>query len=254
MYVPINVVSSLLKNLSPDKTSLLLNKFYQVVLEISRLHGGLMFEHGADSAKIVFGAPQPIEEKEKAAVDCALALKKAVDEFNKKSEESAIPIIQVSIGISSGETFCGAIGAIKLKSYSILGDPVVEAIQMESIATIYGATIMACNATKEVIKDQYHIREVDIISKPGFSKPVTVFEVISASGGYDHDMMSTIICYELGLSEYRAKNWQAATMHFKKAQTLTDDFPAKYMADRCRGIIDGRYDIPEDWDTVWELK
>jgi hypothetical protein len=57
----------------------------------------------------------------------------------------------------------------------------------------------------------------------------------------------------LGLGEYRAKNWQAAIMHFKKAQTLTDDYPSKYMTDRCRSIIDGRFDIPEDWDGVWDL-
>jgi class 3 adenylate cyclase len=243
-----------MKNLSPEKLSLLLNKFYDMVLSIVNKMGGLMFEHSADSAKVVFGAPESVYEKEKLAVDCALALKKGVEELNRKSEDHAIPPIQVSIGISSGIGYCASLGPKKLRQYSVLGDPIIRAIQMESIANVYGATIVACNATREVIKDLYHIREVDLVSKREFSSPTTIHEIVSSSGNSDHDTMSTIICYELGLGEYRAKNWQAAIMHFKKAQTLTDDYPSKYMAERCRSIIDGRFDIPEDWDGVWDFE
>jgi hypothetical protein len=42
-------------------------------------------------------------------------------------------------------------------------------------------------------------------------------------------------------------------MHFKKSQTLTEDQPSKNMADRCRGIIDGRFDISDDWDGAWDM-
>jgi hypothetical protein len=49
-----------------------------------------------------------------------------------------------------------------------------------------------------------------------------------------------LICYELGLSEYRARNWQASLMHFKKAVKLTEDKPSKAFADRCKLFIDGK--------------
>jgi hypothetical protein len=66
-------------------------------------------------------------------------------------------------------------------------------------------------------------------------------------------LKQTIICYEMGLSEYRGRNWQAAMMHFKKSHTLTDDYPSKYMSERCRSLIDGRFEIPDDWDGSWQL-
>ncbi len=64
--------------------------------------------------------------------------------------------------------------------------------------------------------------------------------------------IKTLICYELGLSEYRARNWQAAMMHFKKAITLSDDKAARTFVDRCRLFIDGKREIPPPgWDGVF---
>eukprot|EP00842_Homolaphlyctis_polyrhiza_P002737 jgi/Hompol1/3464/HPOL_005231-RA len=61
----------------------------------------------------------------------------------------------------------------------------------------------------------------------------------------------TLICFELGLSEYRARNWQAAIMHFKKAIALSDDKPSRTFIERCRGLIDGKFEVSEEWDGVW---
>jgi adenylate cyclase len=125
---------------------------------------------------------------------------------------------------------------------------------MQFIANIYGARILVDISTKELIKDSYHLREVDLISY-GQHSNLTLFEIMaSTEDDTDHELLTTIISYELGLAEYRSKNWQAAIMHFKKSQTLTDDHPSKYMIERCRGIIDGRFELKEDWAGDWVLE
>lgn len=124
---------------------------------------------------------------------------------------------------------------------------------MQWIANTYGAKVLVDINTKELIKDSYHLREVDLITY-GQHSNLTLFEIMaSTEDDTDHDILTTIISYELGLAEYRSKNWQAAIMHFKKSQTLTDDHPSKYMIERCRGLIDGKYEVAEDWAGGWTL-
>jgi adenylate cyclase len=57
----------------------------------------------------------------------------------------------------------------------------------------------------------------------------------------------------LGIAEFKAKNWQSAIMHFKKAISLSDDRPSRAFVERCKGLIEGKYEIPEEWDGVWRL-
>ena len=64
-----------------------------------------------------------------------------------------------------------------------------------------------------------------------------------------------MICFELGLAEYRSQNWSIAQSHFKKAVQISDDLPAKTFAERCRGILEGEFDIPPIgvWDGTWNV-
>jgi adenylate cyclase len=121
------------------------------------------------------------------------------------------------------------------------------------MAKVYGAGILVDHNTKDMIKDSYHIRELDVVNKH-HHHGLALYEIMACTNSEpNHDMMTTIISYELGLAEYRSKNWQAAIMHFKKSQTLTDDHPSKYMIERCRCLIDGRLELKDDWDESWDL-
>jgi adenylate cyclase len=194
LIIDIRRFSSLLKLLSSQKVTILLNNFFDMVSSTVQPFGGVVFETTGDCAKVVFGAPIHIPNTEKIAIDAALALKKGVDDINRRSDALALPPIQVSIGIATGLSFCTAVGTMKFRQYSVLGEPVTESVHMENIAKIYGATIVACNRTKEAVKDQYHIRELDIVTKPEFPKPVTIYEIVaSSSENYSHDMMSVLL-------------------------------------------------------------
>ncbi|KAJ3350766.1 hypothetical protein HDU91_006206 [Kappamyces sp. JEL0680] len=234
----------------PDK----LNGEYQpvtvVVVDIRRC---VITDSKADQAIIGFGLPCPTPNDSHRAIECTLAIKKEVEELNKKIEEDGIPPFLVSIGVSTSIGLTAAIGAAKLKKYAIMGAPVDEAEALQGIAKVYGAGILVDQTTKDVAKENYHIRELDTINKSRHSS-FTLFEIMSATNSDpNHDMMTTIVSYELGLAEYRSKNWQAAIMHFKKSQTITDDHPSKYMIERCRALIDGRLDLPEEWNGSWNL-
>ena len=70
---------------------------------------------------LTFGAPYPSSDDASRAVDCALAIRKGLSELNKRTEEVGLPVVQASIGLSSGIGICGAIGAAKMKKYTVIG-------------------------------------------------------------------------------------------------------------------------------------
>lgn len=62
---------------------------------------------------------------------------------------------------------------------------------MSYLATVYGANIVVCDSTREVIKEYYHIREVDVVTRRDIKENITISEVMSISGSeHNHDMMS----------------------------------------------------------------
>jgi len=52
------------------------------------------------------------------------------------------------------------------------------------------------------------------------------------------DILTSTICYELGLSDYYAKNWFSALNHFKKSFILINDGPSKAMMKRCETMLE----------------
>ncbi|KAI9168572.1 cGMP-dependent 3',5'-cyclic phosphodiesterase [Blastocladiella emersonii ATCC 22665] len=68
----------------------------------------------------------------------------------------------------------------------------------------------------------------------------------------DNDRRTGFICYELGLGEYRQRNFDAALTYFRKCKSLMpEDGPSSVMIDRCRAASDDPTLVPVDWDGLW---
>ncbi|KAJ2998221.1 hypothetical protein HDV02_004723 [Globomyces sp. JEL0801] len=254
VVVDIRRFASMMKHLVPSKVSLLLNRFYDMILQASKRHNGIITQMNADSAVLIFGAPFSASDDIIRGLNASLDIKKGIEIMNKTSDEFSLPPIFVSIGVAMGPALCSPIGPTNLQCYQCIGEPIKDAFEMEYFAKFYGSGIVATDAIRNLVKDSYHIREVDKITTKETLKTITIYEIMEATiSDHNHDLLSTVICYELGLAEYRARNWPAALMHFKKSLTLTDDLPSKCMMERCKGLIDGRFDVAEDWDLSWSV-
>ena len=145
---------------------------------------------------------------------------------------------------------------------------------LSTITEAYGLTILIDEATKEEVKDKFLIREVDSITITsrsmlgyGFSQgpgavdfcdqdcnaePIRVFEILAPIGkDLSQDFTTSMICFELGLAEYRSRNWQEALVHFRKAVQLSNDEPSKTFISRCRMSIEHMINLGDDWTGSW---
>ena len=66
-------------------------------------------------------------------------------------------------------------------------------------------------------------------------------------------MTAAVEAFELGLSQYRQRNWQAALAAFQAALgEAPGDGPSSLYCERCRIYLDNP--PPEDWDGVWSMQ
>ncbi|KAJ1496572.1 hypothetical protein HMI55_005977, partial [Coelomomyces lativittatus] len=61
---------------------------------------------------------------------------------------------------------------------------------------------------------------------PNTLEPSYVYDVVGLINVIaDNDIRTCVICYELGLGEYRQRNFDAALTYFRKCKSLVDDGP-----------------------------
>lgn len=136
---------------------------------------------------------------------------------------------------------------------AVVGDPLPMVSNLSNVARSYGARLIMDLSTQELAKRTFDTREIDTVVLPGSSNLIPVFDVVAAvKGTSDNDRRTGFICYELGLGEYRQRNFDAALTYFRKSKALMpEDGPAAVMIDRCKRAVDDPGLVPSDWNGLW---
>ncbi|MDO9356972.1 MAG: adenylate/guanylate cyclase domain-containing protein, partial [Solirubrobacteraceae bacterium] len=100
----------------------LINRFFDVVIDVTQRHGGLVNKFAGDGALIVFGAPVPQS-------DYATRALRAARELAIELERLA-PDTPATMGVSGGDVIAGNMGSSKRFEYTVMGDPVNEAARL----------------------------------------------------------------------------------------------------------------------------
>jgi adenylate cyclase len=124
----------------------LLNRFFAVIVDVAREHGGLVNKFEGDAALCIFGAP--VQHAEYATRALAASRDLAV----RLSED--VPELRAAIGVSAGRAVAGNVGAAERFEYTVIGDPVNEAARLSELAKDGGGllaseTIVSAAAPEE---------------------------------------------------------------------------------------------------------
>jgi adenylate cyclase len=113
----------------------LLNRFFTVVVDVVRRHGGLVNKFEGDAALAVFGAP--VEQ-----ADAATRALTAARELSARLREE-VPELRAGIGVSAGSVVAGNVGAAERFEYTVIGDPVNEAARLTELAKERDSGVLA---------------------------------------------------------------------------------------------------------------
>ncbi len=126
IFVDIRDFTSLAERYDPKDVVALLNEFFTEMLDVVNQFEGLVNKFGGDSTLIVFGAPVEQPDHARRAVECAVALRIRLREFNARRLAllHGIEPIRIGIGVNTGPVIAGQIGSLGRFEYTVIGDAV----------------------------------------------------------------------------------------------------------------------------------
>ncbi|MGE0863848.1 MAG: CHASE2 domain-containing protein [Vicinamibacterales bacterium] len=162
---------------SPEEVVAQLNEYFSRMVAVVFDYRGTVDKFVGDMVMALFGAPLDDEEHAEHAVQTALAMVKALGELNAEWQSQGRAVLDIGIGINTGDMVAGNIGSDTIMSYTVIGDAVNLGARLESLNKDYGTRIIISEATRAHLKGRYDIHPLGDVVVKGKTKPVAIFEV-----------------------------------------------------------------------------
>jgi len=221
----------------PEQLVELVNQYLTVMSGAIAHHAGYIDKFIGDSVMAVWGAPLPMEDAEKKAVDAALECRAALAAFNRDVVGQYLPgqRLGTRIGIATGYAIAGNMGSADRLNYTVTGDMVNLASRLEGANKEYGTHLMISERTAQKLGDGYTLRRLDRLIVKGKSEPILVYEVLGRKGEVDPAAEARAAAFERALALHDARKFRPALEVF---ETLApDDPPSAVYAERCRSYL-----------------
>ncbi len=128
------------------------NRYTDAVSSIVNECGGVVVEFNGDGMMAVFGAPRPLPQKERAAVQAA---KRLVDTVPRLTyDDPNTPSLRVGVGVATGNAFVGNIEAVDRTIWSAIGSTTNLAARLQALTREYDAAVLIDAVTHERASDE----------------------------------------------------------------------------------------------------
>jgi class 3 adenylate cyclase len=143
LFVDIRGYTRLSEGLAPPEIFSTVSRYTRRVSELVSRHGGSVVEFHGDGLLAVFGAPDALPRKERAAVEAA---RETLDAVEALAREEGSPPLAVGVGIATGSAYVGNVRAHDREIWTVLGNPTNLAARLQALTRELGASI-ALDAT-----------------------------------------------------------------------------------------------------------
>jgi adenylate cyclase len=165
----------------PEELVAQLNEYFSRMVEIVFRHRGTVDKFVGDLVMALFGAPLDDPDHADDAVAAAVDMVQELGNLNRKWAAEGRPVLDIGIGVNSGEMIAGNIGSTSIMSYTVIGDNVNLASRLESLNKNYDSRIIISGATRARLRKAHEIRPLGEIVVKGKTRPVEIFQVVVPS-------------------------------------------------------------------------
>ena len=247
------------EHLTPSGLVNLLNRHFTLQTAAVQQELGIIDKFIGDSVLAFWGPPfTSPEDHPLRACRAALGQLKALETLRAELPEltglrKLQPLVDLRVGISTGEVVVGNIGSENARSYTVIGDTVNLGGRLEAANRVYGTRILVSADTWERAGADLVTREIDFLVVKGKLEYVRVFEVLGLAGEVPEARLKLCQCFAAGLAAYRSRDWDRAAGAWQECLSLVpEDGPSRVFLERLQRL---RQDQPgEDWDGIWRLE
>jgi len=202
--------------------------------KVTKNHGNI---YSVMESRVIvgFGLVTPSSDDIENALNSAKEILNDQETLNH--ETSVYPDIDLGLAIISGPAVSVVANTNNKAIFNIYGNIMNVLEKQLKYTSKFYVSLLVTENVNEKAKDIYHTRKLySIINEEDTYNLFSVESLLKDE--LSQDTLTACICYELGLSEFRSKNWFGALNHFKKAFILINDGPSKAMMKRCENILE----------------
>ena len=208
--------SAISEQMTPTELVAFMNEYLSAMTDIIESQGGYVEKYIGDSIVAVFGAPVDDADHARHAASAALLCRDRLVELNRTSPAFHGLTVTHRMGLNTGEALVGNIGSRRRFNYSVMSDAVNVASRLEGANKYYGTTIIASETTAAATGAAFTWRELDATRVKGRTAPVKIYELVAEAGRETLEQREAAATYALGLSHWRARDFDAAVTCFSR--------------------------------------
>jgi len=249
LFSDIRGFTTVSEGLTPEELVHLLNEYLTAMTDIVFKYDGLLDKYMGDAIMAVYGAPLDQPDHAERACRTALDMLEKLKELQQKWASEGKPVLNIGVGINTGDMVVGNMGSEMRFDYTVMGDSVNLGSRLEGINKEYGTSIVISEFTYEEVKDKLICRELDSVRVKGKLLPVKIYELLGDRK--ESEKWEPIVRrFDEGLAAYKAQRWDEAITAFRDVLKLhPEDGPAGLYVIRCTAL---KADPPPpDWDGVF---
>lgn len=149
LFSDIRGFTTLSEKMLPEDATDLLNRYFVSMSAVIHQNDGTLDKFIGDGIMAIFGSPQRLDNPCQSAFNAAVAMFKALDEFNETQFARGGPQLRMGVGLHYGPVFVGYIGSSTRNSYSAIGDTVNVASRLEQLTKSLGCSLVFSNAVQQ---------------------------------------------------------------------------------------------------------
>lgn len=143
------------EQLAPEETLRYLNEFYSIVGQAVARHRGMIESLRGDTVTAVFGVLIEEQFQEERALRAGLDIMRVIAAMESRWRSQSRRAFSVGMGVNSGKIVAGDTGYKDRREFAIIGNPAHVAARLEAASEELNASIVASEATYEVVRDLF---------------------------------------------------------------------------------------------------
>ena len=171
------------EQMEPQSLIAMLNHYLGAMTDVIQRYNGTIIEFIGDGILAIFGAPLASDHHAADAVAAAVAMQMQMEAINAWNAERGFPVLEMGIGINTGEVIVGNIGSEKRTKYGVVGSHVNLCGRIESYTV--GGQILISPQTRAMIRCDLDVaQELEVYPK-GVKGALTISQITGIGSPYD---------------------------------------------------------------------
>ena len=215
LFADIRDFTSIAETRTPQDLKDLINTYFTKMTICIQDKRGTVDKYIGDAIMAFWGAPVRDADHARRALECGLAMQKALRELDPLFKKKRWPTLRIGVGLNCGTMSVGDMGSHFRRSYTVMGDAVNLASRLEDLTKEYGVGVLVSENVVRAVQD-FVYREVDKVRVKGKREGVAIFEPIGAQGEVGGETLAEIARFHRALLHFRGQRWDEAEALLKE--------------------------------------